>query len=86
VTGKVSQSTPAQAFGAFNNLHIIARSTRQFAVIRQLHSPRIARQPLRVHEMVGDLKIDDIEGDKDLGLSVGDIRVAFGHPCQPANG
>jgi hypothetical protein len=27
-----------------------------------------------VHEKVGDLKIDDIEGDKDLGLSVGDIR------------
>jgi hypothetical protein len=38
-----------------------------------------------VHEKVGDLKIDDIEGEKDLGLSVGDIRVAFGHPCQPAN-
>jgi len=41
---------------------------------------------LEVHEKVGDLRIDDIEGDKDLGLSVGDIRVAFGHPCQPANG
>jgi hypothetical protein len=33
---------------------------------------------LEVHEKVGDLRIDDIEGDKDLGLSVGDIRVAFG--------
>jgi hypothetical protein len=33
---------------------------------------------LEVHEKVGDLRIDDIEGDKDLGLGVGDIRVAFG--------
>jgi hypothetical protein len=33
---------------------------------------------LDVHEKVGDLRIDDIEGDKDLQLGVGDIRVAFG--------
>jgi hypothetical protein len=33
---------------------------------------------LEVHEKVGDLRIDDIEGDKDLQLGVGDIRVAFG--------
>lgn len=30
------------------------------------------------HEKVGDLTIDDIEGDKDLSLGVGDIRVASG--------
>lgn len=33
---------------------------------------------LDVHEKVGDLTVEDIEGDKDLELSVGDIRVAFG--------
>src|ERR1022692_2965159 len=33
---------------------------------------------LEVHEKVGDLTVEDIEGDKDLGLGVGDIRVAFG--------
>lgn len=31
---------------------------------------------LDVHEKVGDLTIEDIAGDKDLELSVGDIRVA----------
>jgi hypothetical protein len=31
---------------------------------------------LDVHEKVGDLTIDDIEGDKDLDLGVGDIRIA----------
>ena len=30
---------------------------------------------LDVHEKVGDLTVDGIEGDKDLDLSVGDIRV-----------
>jgi len=33
---------------------------------------------LDVHEKVGDLTVEDIEGDKDLELSVGDIRVAVG--------
>jgi len=33
---------------------------------------------LDVHEKVGDVRIDDLEGDKDLELGVGDIRVAFG--------
>jgi hypothetical protein len=33
---------------------------------------------LEVHEKVGDLRIEEIEGDKDLELGVGDIRVAFG--------
>jgi|SRR5579859_212434 len=31
------------------------------------------------HEKVGDLTVDNIEGDKDLELSVGDIRIADGH-------
>src|SRR5215467_6566487 len=31
------------------------------------------------HEKVGDLTIDNIEGDKDLELGVGDIRIADGH-------
>jgi hypothetical protein len=31
-----------------------------------------------VHEKVGDLTVDNIEGDKDLSLGVGDIRVANG--------
>jgi Putative adhesin len=34
---------------------------------------------LEVHEKVGDLRIDGIDGDKDLGLGVGDIRVTLGH-------
>lgn len=33
---------------------------------------------LEVHEKVGDLTVEDIEGDKDLGLGVGDIRVTGG--------
>lgn len=34
---------------------------------------------IEVHEKVGDLTIEDIEGDKDLDLGVGDIRIAAGH-------
>lgn len=34
---------------------------------------------LDVHDKVGDLTVEDIEGDKDLELSVGDIRVVDGH-------
>ena len=33
---------------------------------------------LDVHEKVGDLRIEGIEGDKDLQLGIGDIRVAYG--------
>lgn len=33
---------------------------------------------LDVHEKVGDMRVEGIEGDKDLELSVGDIRVAKG--------
>lgn len=38
-----------------------------------------ANTNLDLHEKVGDLTVDDIEGDKDLELGVGDIRVAKGH-------
>jgi hypothetical protein len=34
---------------------------------------------LNVHDKVGDVTIEEIEGDKDLQLSVGDIRLAGGH-------
>ncbi len=33
---------------------------------------------LDVHEKVGDLAVESIEGDKDLELGVGDIRIATG--------
>jgi hypothetical protein len=33
---------------------------------------------LDVHEKVGDVSVEDVEGDKDLTLGVGDIRVANG--------
>jgi DUF4097 and DUF4098 domain-containing protein YvlB len=31
---------------------------------------------LDIHEKVGDLRVEEIEGDKDLELGIGDIRVA----------
>lgn len=34
---------------------------------------------LDVHQKVGDLKVDSIEGDKDLNLGVGDIRISTEH-------
>jgi len=34
---------------------------------------------LDVHEKVGDMIVENVEGDKDLSLSVGDIRVDAGH-------
>ena len=33
---------------------------------------------LDVHEKVGDLRVENIEGDKDLNLGIGDIRVSTG--------
>jgi len=33
---------------------------------------------LDVHDKVGDVTVEDVEGDKDLSLGVGDIRVANG--------
>src|SRR5258708_10116368 len=38
-----------------------------------------ANTNLDVHEKVGDLIVENIEGDKDLELSVGDIRIANGN-------
>ena len=35
-----------------------------------------ARTNLDVHAKVGDVRIEEVEGDKDLSLGVGDIRVA----------
>ena len=37
-----------------------------------------ANTNLDVHQKVGDLTVEDVEGDKDLELSVGDLRVAKG--------
>jgi len=37
-----------------------------------------AKTNLDLHEKVGDMVVDDIEGDKDLELGVGDIHVAGG--------
>ncbi|HUA14660.1 MAG TPA: hypothetical protein VMG31_05130 [Verrucomicrobiae bacterium] len=34
---------------------------------------------LDVHQKIGDLTVEDIDGDKDLSLGIGDIRVAKGH-------
>ena len=34
---------------------------------------------LDVHQKVGDLTVDNVEGDKDLDLGVGDLRVATEH-------
>ena len=36
---------------------------------------------LDVHEKVGDMTVEGVEGDKDLTLSVGDIRVNSEHPA-----
>ena len=38
-----------------------------------------ANTNLDVHEKVGDMTIEQVEGDKDLQLSVGDIRVSDEH-------
>ncbi|HEY3974568.1 MAG TPA: hypothetical protein VGM18_16305 [Candidatus Sulfotelmatobacter sp.] len=34
---------------------------------------------LDVHDKVGDVTVEEVEGDKDLSLGVGDIRVNSGH-------
>jgi hypothetical protein len=54
--------------------HAPASGNTQFDV--ELEVPQNTN--LEVHEKVGDLRIEDVEGDKDLGLGVGDIRVEFG--------
>ena len=52
--------------------HAPSSGNTQFDV--ELEVP--ASTNLDVHEKVGDITIDNIEGDKDLELGVGDIRVA----------
>jgi len=37
-----------------------------------------ANTHLDIHQKVGDLSVDSVEGDKDLNLGVGDIRVSSG--------
>ena len=37
-----------------------------------------ANTHLDIHQKVGDLTVDSIEGDKDLNLGVGDIRISTG--------
>ena len=37
-----------------------------------------ANAHLDIHQKVGDLTVDNIEGDKDLNLGVGDIRISTG--------
>jgi hypothetical protein len=54
--------------------HAPSRGNTQFDV--ELEVP--ANTNLDVHDKVGDLTVEDIEGDKDLTLSVGDIRVDAG--------
>ena len=59
---------------AYIEFHAPTGGNTQFDV--ELEVPQNTN--LEVHEKVGDLRIEDIEGDKDLQLGVGDIRVAFG--------
>jgi len=53
-------------------LHGTTSGNTQFDV--ELEVP--AKTNLDIHEKVGDLTVDEIEGNKDLELGVGDIRVA----------
>ena len=59
---------------AYIEFHAPTSGNTQFDV--ELEVPQNTN--LEVHEKVGDLRVEDIEGDKDLQLGVGDIRVAFG--------
>ena len=54
--------------------HAPTGSNTQFDV--ELEVP--ANTHLDIHQKVGDLTIDSVEGDKDLNLGVGDIRVSTG--------
>ncbi len=55
--------------------HSSASGNTQFDV--ELEVP--PNTSLNVHEKVGDMIVENVEGDKDLSLSVGDIRVDAGH-------
>jgi hypothetical protein len=52
--------------------HAASGSHTQFDV--ELEVPQ--KTNLDVHDKVGDVTVDEVEGDKDLTLGVGDIRVA----------
>lgn len=52
-------------------LHAPSGGNTEFEVVIEVP----ANTNLDVHEKVGDMTIDNIEGDKDLDLDVGDIRV-----------
>ena len=54
--------------------HAPSEGNTQFDVV--LEVPQNSN--LDVHQKVGDLTVDNIEGDKDLSLGVGDIRLASG--------
>ena len=54
--------------------HAPSHANTQFDV--ELEVPQNTN--LDVHDKVGDLTVEDVEGDKDLSLGVGDIRVANG--------
>jgi len=55
--------------------HAPTTGSTQFDV--ELEVP--ANTNLDVHQKVGDLSVDSIEGDKDLNLGVGDIRISAQH-------
>jgi hypothetical protein len=55
--------------------HVPTGSNTQFDV--ELEVPQNTN--LDVHEKVGDLTVENVEGDKDLSLGVGDIRIANEH-------
>lgn len=55
--------------------HAPTSGSTQFEV--ELEVP--ANTYLDVHQKVGDLTVDSIEGDKDLSLGVGDIRISTEH-------
>ncbi len=54
--------------------HAPSRANTQFDV--ELEVPQNTN--LDVHAKVGDVTVEDVEGDKDLSLGVGDIRVSNG--------
>ncbi len=64
--------------GSDANLELRCPTTSNTQFDVELEVPGNTR--LDVHEKVGDLTVEKIEGDKDLELSVGDIRVTDENP------
>ena len=54
--------------------HALSGANTQFDV--ELEVPQNTN--LDVHDKVGDVTVEDVDGDKDLSLGVGDIRVSNG--------